>query len=75
MPGGWQQKMCPLGEGMVDFPAYFKLLAQLDYQGPISLHVEYEIPGTTAKERQENMIAAVKRDFAFLKACIRESYV
>jgi len=75
VPGGWQQKMCPLGEGMVDFPAYFKLLAQLDYQGPISLHVEYEIPGTTAKERQENMIAAVKRDFAFLKACIRESYV
>jgi L-ribulose-5-phosphate 3-epimerase len=75
VPGGWQQKMVPLGEGMVDWPAYFKLLAQLNYQGPISLHVEYEIPGATARERLENTIAAVKRDFAFLKAGIRQAYV
>jgi L-ribulose-5-phosphate 3-epimerase len=67
--------MAPLGEGMVDWPAYFKLLAQLNYQGPISLHVEYEIPGATARERLENTIAAVKRDFAFLKAGIRQAYV
>ncbi len=73
--GGWQQKMAPLGEGMVDWPAYFKLLAHLNYQGPVSLHVEYDIPGVTAKERLENTIAAVKRDFAFLKAGIRSAYV
>jgi len=75
VPGGWQQKMVPLGEGMVDWPTYFKLLAKLDYQGPISLHVEYEIPGATAKERQANMIASAKRDFAYLKARIREAYI
>jgi L-ribulose-5-phosphate 3-epimerase len=73
--GGWQQKMVPLGEGMVDWPAYFRLLAELNYQGPISLHVEYEIPGTTPMEKLENTIAAVKRDFAFLKAGIRQAYV
>ncbi|NWG12414.1 MAG: sugar phosphate isomerase/epimerase [Acidobacteria bacterium] len=73
--GGWRRRMCPLGQGMVDWPAYFKLLAQANYQGPISLHVEYEIPGTTAGERQKKTIAAVERDFGFLKAGIREAYV
>jgi L-ribulose-5-phosphate 3-epimerase len=75
LQGRWEQKMVPLGEGMVDWTAYFKLLAKLNYQGPISLHVEYDIPGATAKEREENTVAAVKRDFAFLKARIREAYV
>ncbi len=71
---GWRRRMCPLGKGMVDWQAYFKLLAQVNYQGPISLHVEYDIPGSTPKERQENTIAAVRQDFAFLKARIREAY-
>ncbi len=72
--GTWRQKMCPLGEGMVDWPAYFRLLANMSYQGPISLHVEYEIPGAFPKEKLNNTIAAVKKDFAFLKARIAEAY-
>jgi len=71
---GWRRRMCPLGQGMVDWQAYFKLLAQVNYKGPISLHVEYDIPGTTPRERQENTIAAVRQDFAFLKARIREAF-
>jgi sugar phosphate isomerase/epimerase len=31
----------PLGEGIVDFPAYFKLLEELEIRGPISVHIEY----------------------------------
>lgn len=71
---GWRRRMCPLGQGMVDWQAYFRLLAQVDYQGPISLHVEYDIPGNTPTERQDNTIAAVRQDFAFLKARVREAY-
>lgn len=71
---GWRRTMCPLGQGMVDWQAYFKLLAQSKFQGPISLHVEYEIPGATLKERQENTIAAIKRDFEFLKARLQEVF-
>lgn len=72
---GWRQKMCPLGEGMVDWPAYFKLLAQINYQGPISLHAEYEIPGTTTKAKLDNTVAAIQKDLGFLKARIQEAYL
>jgi L-ribulose-5-phosphate 3-epimerase len=68
---GWAQKDCPLGEGMVDWPAYFKMLRAVDYQGPISLHVEYELGGTTAAEKETRMIEAITRDFGFLKRQIQ----
>ena len=72
---GWQTKDCPLGEGMVDWKFVLKTLAQRGYQGPISLHIEYEIAGKTAAEKEENMLTAAARDLAFLKARIAEAYV
>jgi L-ribulose-5-phosphate 3-epimerase len=71
---GWQQINCPLGEGMVDWKAYFKLLRQANFQGPISLHLEYDIPGETAAVTEDNTIAAAQRDLAFLKSQIQTAY-
>ncbi len=71
---GWRQKMVPLGEGMVDWPVYFKMLAQAKFAGPVSLHLEYEIGGNTPRERVDNTIAAARRDFAFLKAGLSSAY-
>lgn len=65
--GKWQATMCPLGEGMVDYPKFFALLAKSGFTGPISLHVEYEIDGPTAAARHEKTLEAVGRDFAYLK--------
>lgn len=71
---GWSVVNCPLGEGMVDWKQYFRLLRQADFRGPISLHLEYEIPGATASEKEKNTIVAAKRDLEFLKAKLLEAY-
>jgi len=71
---GWRQVNCPLGQGMVDWKAYFKALRQANFQGPISLHLEYEIPGATKAAQEENTLAAAQRDFEFLKAQLQEAY-
>jgi L-ribulose-5-phosphate 3-epimerase len=71
---GWRQVNCPLGEGMVDWNAYFKLLRQANLQGPISLHLEYDIPGETAAVIEDNTIAAAQRDLAFLKSQLQTAY-
>jgi len=70
---GWRQVNCPLGQGMVDWKAYFKALRQANFQGPISLHLEYEIPGATKAAQEENTLAAAQRDFEFLKATIQNA--
>ncbi len=71
---GWRQRNCPLGEGMVNWKYYFKALAQAGFHGPVSLHIEYEIPGSTTAAKEENALAAAQRDLAFLKAGLAEAY-
>ncbi len=71
---GWRQVNCPLGEGMVDWKAYFKTLRQANFHGPISLHLEYDIPGATKAAQEENTLAAAQRDLVFLKARLQEAY-
>ena len=71
---GWRQINCPLGEGMVDWKSFFKTLRQANFHGPISLHLEYEIPGATKAAQEENTLAAAKRDLEFLKAQLQEAY-
>jgi sugar phosphate isomerase/epimerase len=71
---GWRQVNCPLGQGMVDWKAYFKALRQANFQGPISLHLEYEITGATTAAQEENTLAAAQRDFEFLKGRLKEAY-
>jgi L-ribulose-5-phosphate 3-epimerase len=63
--GKWKPAPCPLGEGMVDWPRFFSLLARGGFKGPLSLRVEYQ-PG--------NEIAAIERDVEFLKKQIRTAY-
>jgi sugar phosphate isomerase/epimerase len=70
---GWQPRMCPLGEGMVPWAAFFKIVLKAGFQGPISLHLEYDIPGATAAARQENTLAAASRDLEFLRARLNET--
>lgn len=71
---GWRIVNCPLGEGMVDWRQYFKLLRQANFHGPVSLHLEYEIPGATEAAKEENTLAAAQRDLEFLKARLSEAY-
>ena len=43
--GDWGVEDTPIGEGMVDFKTYFKLLKQYQINVPVSLHLEYPLGG------------------------------
>ncbi|RKR13319.1 sugar phosphate isomerase/epimerase [Maribacter vaceletii] len=43
--GKWKLVNVPIGEGMVDFDAYFKLLKKYSLKPPVSLHLEYDLGG------------------------------
>jgi len=70
----WRQVNCPLGEGMVDWRLFTRLLREAAWKGPISLHLEYPITGQTDAEKRDNTLVAARRDLAFLKARIAEAW-
>ncbi len=43
--GKWKPINVPIGEGMVDFDKYFKLLKKYNLNPPVSLHLEYDLGG------------------------------
>ena len=71
---GWRIRNCPMGEGMVNWKAYFAMLAKADFHGPVSLHLEYDVPGATPEAQEQSMLAAAARDIAFVTARIAEAY-
>lgn len=71
---GWRVKNCPMGEGMVNWKAYFALLAKAGFHGPVSLHLEYDVPGATPQAVEDNTITAAAKDLAFIKARFAEAY-
>ena len=71
---GWAARNCPLGDGMVDWRYFVKALAAGGFQGPISLHLEYEVAGENSAAREKNILAALDRDLRLLKALLREGY-
>ncbi|MCK5269482.1 MAG: sugar phosphate isomerase/epimerase [Sedimentisphaerales bacterium] len=75
---GWKIKNCPLGEGMVDFPRYFKMVKQAGIPGPLSVHYEYDLGGAnrgrqTLSTPKENVTKAIRRDLTTLKSWLREA--
>ena len=75
--GTWKVVNVPLGEGMVDFPRYFKLLKQYDIRCPISVHFEYEMPeqreDLSEEERLAQTITVMKKDVDTLKQYLSEA--
>ena len=64
---GWRTRMCPLGEGMVRWPEFFRLLARTGFDGPVSLHIEYDVGGKTRAARLDNALAAARKNLDFLR--------
>ena len=64
---GWVIHDCPLGEGAVDWAWVGKTVREAKFQGPISLHFEYDIPGATPQEQTAHMIKAAAKDLAFAR--------
>ena len=66
-PKGWVIEDCPMGEGAVDWEWMGKTVKAANFAGPISMHIEYDIPGATAGERTRRTIAAAVKDLAFTR--------
>jgi sugar phosphate isomerase/epimerase len=65
--GVWDVQNTPMGEGMVDFKTYFKLLKQYQINVPVSLHFEYPLGGAENGATQltcdkKDVFKAMKRD-------------
>jgi len=65
--GEWNPQNVPLGEGMVDFKTYFKLLKQYQVNVPVSLHLEHPLGGaergdTKISIDKKVVFAAMKKD-------------
>jgi sugar phosphate isomerase/epimerase len=59
---GWVVENCPLGEGMVDWAWVSSAIKGSGFAGPISLHLEYEIPAGT-----RHTLDCARRDLALAK--------
>ena len=49
--GQWKPINTPIGEGMVDFDRYFKLLKKYQLKPTVSLHLEYDLGGAEKGNR------------------------
>jgi sugar phosphate isomerase/epimerase len=59
----WKMQMCPMGEGMVDWDAFFGILAANHFTGPLSIHYEYQ---------SKDDPAAMTKDLEFVRARVRQ---
>lgn len=78
---GWRETGCPLGQGMCDYKKFLPMLAEANFHGPISLHMEYSIPGVSddeglslARDKADEVMAAAKQNLDTLKALVHEAY-
>lgn len=69
---GWRAQSCPLGQGMVDVPRFLKLLREINFQGPISLHFEYPLGGVERGARKlalepRKILHSMRKDLNLLR--------
>jgi sugar phosphate isomerase/epimerase len=69
LPNQW----VALGKGDVGKQGYFKLLKELPYRGPISLHVEYDWDDKGKLRTREHLLTMLKSDLAVLRGWLREA--
>lgn len=78
-PGKARVEGVPIGEGIVDFTAYFQLQRTLNFGGPISVHFEYPPfeggpTGLDRHARRDLLCAAMAKDRASLRRLMAEDH-
>ena len=76
--GEWEPLWCPLGEGMVNFPAYLAMIKAAKFSGPVQLHTEYPLGGVENGARTLTMdkaqvLATIRKDLNTLKGWMRQA--
>ena len=68
--GKWEAINVPIGEGMVDFDKYFKLLKKHHIKPPVSLHLEQDLGG--AEKGESNITFDKKVVFDAMKSDLKK---
>ena len=76
--GKWAPESVPIGEGMVNFDDYFKLVKKYNVSGPMSIHLEYQPferfkQEVTESEKRKLFLTAMKKDIDAVKG-YRDKY-
>lgn len=75
--GKWKVFNTPLGEGMVDFPAFFQKVKEMNIRVPISVHFEYQMPekdeSLSESEKVKQTVAVMKKDVDALRGYLSEA--
>jgi sugar phosphate isomerase/epimerase len=71
--GKWGPESVPIGEGMVNFNEYFKMVKKYNVTGPQSIHLEYPPferfkKEVTDEEKKKLFTSAMKKDIDALKS-------
>lgn len=62
---GWQMQMCPLGQGVVDWTSFFRILSEARFTGPISIHQEYTL---------QDELGAMNKDLEFVRKQVQTAW-
>jgi sugar phosphate isomerase/epimerase len=78
MPNGWRVKQVPLGEGLDNLSALGSVLSELRFSGPLEIQAEYPNGGAESAQDKltvprEQVLSALKRDLAALRAAFKPS--
>ncbi len=71
--GTWKTKNCKLGEGMVNFEAYFKIYKKAAIMDPITLHVEYPVfnKSDDLDVKRKKTITTMQKDLQTLRSMMK----
>jgi sugar phosphate isomerase/epimerase len=75
--GQWRPAWKPLGQGMVDFPRFFSMIAAAHFSGPVQLHFEYPLEGANDGSKTvanpKAVYAAMTRDLKQLRSYLSQA--
>jgi L-ribulose-5-phosphate 3-epimerase len=76
--GKWEILNTPIGEGMVDFKKFFRILKDYHIRVPVSMHVEYNLGGAekglkTFTWEPEYIYSTMKKDLNTIQKLWKEA--
>ena len=70
----WRRVMYPINEGLVIWHEVFECLKAIGYDGPVSLHSEYEGASSWKSLSAPELIEQTKKDIVYIRGVIDEVY-
>jgi len=73
----WRPAWKPLGQGMVNFPQFFQMVATAHFSGPLQLHFEYPLGGADQGAKTVNnpkeVLSAMTQDLKQLRVYLSQA--